>query len=328
MNAVQEFLQEYLNLSLAVQNKLFTSLLVLVGLWFLRFIARRISYRQFQENPQMLYSSRKILDYVIAVLGVFAFGRIWIDAVQSMATYLGLLSAGLAIALQDLIVSLAGWLFIIWRRPFVVGDRIQVGEDMGDVIDIRLFSFSMLEIGKRIDAEQSTGRVLHLPNSFIFKQTIANFNQGLPYLWNEIPVLITFESDWEKAKRILADIVNKHAPDLRAGVEAYNKTVNNRFIISYKNVAPAIYTEVADSGVLFTLRYLVEPRQRRGNEQAIWEDILRAFHGHWDIDFAYPTQREYIHFREKKEPEIYEAPTVVLKKRPSITNLEQPDDSS
>ncbi|MCA9950244.1 MAG: mechanosensitive ion channel [Anaerolineales bacterium] len=325
MQAIQEFLQEYLSLTPDVQSKLFSTLLVIFVLWVLRLLALRIVHRRFEATPQTLYNSRKIVDYVLVVIGIFVIGRIWIDAVQSLATYLGLLSAGLAIALQDLIVSLAGWIFIMWRRPFDVGDRIQIGTHKGDVIDVRLFAFSLLEIGNRINAEQSTGRIIHLPNGSVFKESFANYTQGLPYIWNEIPVMVTFESDWEKAKALLTDIVTRHAPDVSEGVNKYNKTVNKRFVITYNNVTPIVYTEVADSGVILTMRYMLNPRSQRSSTQAIWEDVLHAFKAHWDIDFAYPTQREYINYQEKKQPPIHEAPTVVMQ-RPTLVHDEKPRD--
>ena len=80
----------------------------------------------------------------------------------------------------------------------------------GDVIDIRLFQFSINEIGNWVDADQSTGRIIHIPNGIVFTEPQANYTAGFQYIWNEIPVLVTFESDWKKAKQILTDIVNHH----------------------------------------------------------------------------------------------------------------------
>jgi small-conductance mechanosensitive channel len=294
-------LETTFGIGLAVQNKLFSTFIILVVLWALRLFIRRLLDQRFHNEPRTLYSSRKVVDYIIAILGVFLIGRIWLEGVQSLATYIGLLSAGLAIALQDLIINLAGWLFILWQRPFAVGDRIELDEIAGDVINLGIFQFNLLEIGNIIDAEQSTGRIVHVPNGFLFKQALVNYSQGLPYIWHEIPVLITFESDWEKAKTLLTDIINIHAPTISPADLAQSQRAK-RFVVSYKNLTPTIYTKVADSGVLLTLRYLIEPRRRRGSEQAIWEAILRAFGPHWDIDFAYPTQREYLHFREGKKP--------------------------
>ncbi|RKY95964.1 MAG: mechanosensitive ion channel family protein, partial [Candidatus Hydrothermota bacterium] len=170
----------------------------------------------------------------------------------------------------------------------------------GDVIDIRIFEFSILEIGNWVNADQSTGRVIHVPNGLVMKQTLANYSQGLQYIWNEVPVLITFESDWKKAKEILFRIAEKHALHLSKAAEKRLKEAARKYMIYYTKLTPTVYTSVEDSGVLLTLRYLCEPRKRRDTEQAIWEDVLTEFSKCDDIDFAYPTQRFYDNILEGK----------------------------
>jgi small-conductance mechanosensitive channel len=297
------------------QRNLLFSLLIIIVLWLVRWLVLRFIHKRYTDNTRTLYNLRKTIEYAAVVLGILLVGRLWLEGIGTLVTYLGLLSAGIAIALQDLIVALAGWMFIVWRRPFVVGDRIEIEGNLGDVIDVRLFSFSMLEIGRRINAEQSTGRIVHIPNGKVFSEVLTNMHQGFPFIWNEIPVMVTFESDWEKAKAILINIVNELAPDVADAVRR-GRSSGQRFVISYSNVSPTVYTSVADSGVVLTLRYMIDPRKRRGSEQDIWEATLRAFKLHWDIDFAYPTQREYLHFEERKRPpDPQEATTVVAEHR-------------
>ena len=115
------------------------------------------------------------------------------------------------------------------------------------------------------------------------------------------PVLITFESNWEKAKGILTEIAEKFGTRFTSDAEKRVKEASKRYMIFYTKLTPIVYTAVKDSGVMLTLRYLVEPRQRRGNEQAIWESILREFSKCDDIDFAYPTQRFYQNALEGKQ---------------------------
>lgn len=315
---IRDILQEYLNVNLGIEvlARIGQSLLIIGILWLLRWLALRIVYRQFRKDTRLLYNWRKVVEYVSVAIGILLVGRIWLAGVDTLVTYLGLVSAGIAIALQDPIVSVAGWFFIVWRRPFAVGDRIEIEGIMGDVIDIRVFAFSLLEVGRRINAEQSTGRIIHFPNGIVFKEPLVNTHQGYPFIWNEIPVMVTFESDWEKAKAILVNIIKELAPDVSEGIRRYQKRAD-RFIISYDNIAPTVYTSVADSGVVLTIRYLVDPRRKRGSEQEIWEAVLRAYKQHWDIDFAYPTQREFLHFEEGKKPPVPQdgdAPTVVSRK--------------
>ena len=238
--------------------------------------------------------------------------KIWFHGLGSISTVIGLMTAGVAIALKDALVSLAGWGFIVWRQPFSVGDRIQVGEVCGDVIDQRIFQFTLMEVGNWVHADQSTGRILHVPNGRVFTDVLANYSKGFQYIWDEIGVLITFESDWQQAKLILRDIVARHAEHLTAEAERRVREASMKFMIFYAKLTPIVYTSVEDSGVLLTLRYLTEPQQRRGRMERIWEDILREFAEHDNIDFAYPTQRFYVNGYEGKpgptKAKIHERP--------------------
>lgn len=300
IEAIEQYILEVFHLSISVQVRLAQTAVILIVLIILRAVAFRFAHKKFLQDTRQLYNWRKFIEYIIVFTGFILIGRIWIASMQSLITYAGLLSAGIAIALQDLIISLAGWMFIMWRKPFIVGDRIQIGDYTGDIIDTRLFEFSMLEIGNWVDADQSTGRIIHIPNSHVFTDVFANYSQGFSYIWEEIPIMVTFESDWEKAKAILTRVVQQKAPHINRGDMRRAQSKNPRFIISYSNLAPTVYTSVANSGVVLTLRYLVDPMQRRVMRETVWEAILRAFAKHEDIDLAYETQREYNHHAEKR----------------------------
>jgi len=276
------------------------SLIIIILLWLTRLVILRLVYRRV-EDVSTRYWWRKISSYVLVGLGFILVGSIWFKGIEYAATFLGLVAAGLAIALQSPITDIAGWGFILWRRPFEVGDRIQVGDRVGDVVDIRVFQFSLLEIGNWVNADQSTGRIMHFPNKTVFNEVVSNYSQGFEFIWNEIPVLVTFESDWEKAKTILQEIVKRHSVALNADVEAQFRHAAQRFMLDYETMLdPAVYTYVEASGVLLTLRYMCLYHSRRVSEHKIWEDILRAFAQESDIEFAYPTQRLYNDWVERR----------------------------
>jgi small-conductance mechanosensitive channel len=300
MDQMTEWLVNVTGMNAALLERIITSIFIIFFLWLIRTITIRIVWRQ-TENPQTRYRWQKSSVYIAVAFGIILIGRVWFAGVQSLATYLGLLSAGIAIALKDLIVSMAGWMFLMWRRPFSVGDRIQIGPHTGDVIDLRLFKFTLLEIGNWVDADQSTGRILHIPNWMVLTETIANYSKGFQYIWNEIAVLVTFESNWKKAKEILREIGSRHGEHLTAAAEKRLKEASKKFMIFYTTLTPTVYTSVKDCGVMLTIRYLIEPRKRRTSEQEIWEDILDTFASCTDIDFAYPTQRFYDNMIEGKE---------------------------
>ena len=279
-------------------HALWTILLIL-----LYFAVKRIATGLINRHVQDVtkrYIAAKTTTYLLGIVSILIIFRVWYGGSSGLLTYLGILSAGLAIALQDPLVNLAGWLFIMVRRPFTLGDRIHIGDAAGDVVDIRLFQFSLVEIGEWVDADQSTGRILHIPNGWVFKNAIANFTTGFNFIWNEIPVTVTFESDWRKAKDILQRIAEENNAFDSQQAKQQMKRVSQKYLIFYTHLTPIVWTKVIDIGVTLTIRYLCEPRKRRSSETAIWESVLGEFAKTADIDFAYPTQRFYFNPSEGK----------------------------
>ena len=290
---MRTWLEQEIGLSAALQDRLLATLLVVGSLWLIQRITLALAYRRAQD-PWLRYRWRKSVNYLTLLVGLVLIGRIWVEGVGSLATFLGLFAAGLAVALKDLVANLAGWAFIVWSRPFDVGDRIQVGAYAGDVIDLHLFQFTLNEIGNWVDADQSSGRIVHVPNGTVLSQPVANYDKGFRYIWSEIPVTITFESNWKKAKGILESIAGRHAEQLTEQVEKDLLEASRRYLIAYTKLTPIVYVRVADHGIRLTLRYLIRSRFRRGSENAIWQDVLDAFATEPDIDFAYPTTRQVV----------------------------------
>jgi len=292
MNSTRNFIAEALGIPIEILDKIFLSLIILILLSIIRLILLRVVWRQTQ-NVKTRYQWKRTLSFIVPFVGIIFISAVWMSAFKQAGAFLGLLSAGIAIALKEPLTNLAGWFFIVVRKPFGVGDRVQIGKHSGDVIDIRMFQFTILEIGNWVDADQSTGRIIHLPNAKVFQQSQANYSTGFNYIWNEIPVLLTFESNWAKAKKILEDIIQSSAEQISGAAEKEILKASRNFMIYYTHLTPIVYTKVEDSGVKLTIRYMCNPRRRRGSENELWEDILLAFDKHNDIDFAYPTTRFY-----------------------------------
>lgn len=218
METITELIQQSLGISPTLQNKMFNTILIIFIWLVLDRVLKRAIFDKI-DDLTFRFQWQKIIKYITVIFALILLTKVWFGAFDSIGTYFGLLTAGLAIALQDLLVNFAGWIFILIRKPFRVGDRIEINEVIGDVIDIRIFQFSVIEIGNWVDADQSTGRIIHIPNGTVFKTHQANYTAGFEYIWNEIPVLVTFESDWKKAKEILFEIVNKHTVHLTSEAE-------------------------------------------------------------------------------------------------------------
>ncbi|MBR9917381.1 mechanosensitive ion channel [bacterium] len=294
-NSIADFFQS----SPVLTSQILKTLVVIFILWVIRSLTLRVVHKNV-ESKRTTYKWRKNLTYISAFIGIILISQIWFSALGDLSTYFGLLSAGLAIALKDPVTDLAAWLFIIWRKPFDVGDRIELGKSKGDVIDIRPFKFTILEIGNWVDADQSTGRVIHIPNHTVFTEQLANYTSDFQFIWNEIGIMVTFESDWKKAKEILSTIAEEESKDFIEQAKEQIKRAAKSYLIEYRYLTPIVYTNVKDSGVMLSIRYLTDPRRRRGSAQAIWERALDEFSQSDSIDLAYPTIRVFNNPKEGK----------------------------
>ena len=279
MNQLLEFSSDH------VVN-LVLSTLVLVIIFALRYLVLRAVVPRLADT-EVVYRARKLSFYVAVGLLLFFLGWIWTRQLANVGSFIGLLSAGIAIALSDVLKNVAGWVLIVFRRPFKVGDRIEVGADAGDVIDIGVFRFTLMEIRNWVDADQTTGRILHVPNATVFSEPLANYNEGFPYIWVEIPVTVTFESDWQHAQDMVARIIQLHTLD----PDQVAASSRDRYVSLHRNLAPAVYVDVIDYGVTVTGRLLVPPRSRRLVTSKIWQDLLRTISAAPDVELAYPTTR-------------------------------------
>ncbi len=280
-------------------HKLLMSLLTIIILYAVKLFLQHIIYHR-TSSPAVRYRWLKAVSYAYFALFLFILLRIWFEESWPIGNIFALTSAAMTLALKDFVKDFAAWIFIIWRKPFAVGDRIQVGDVAGDVIDISMMCFSLNEIGAWVDSDQSTGRVIHVENNRVLTNAIINFTEGFPYLWEEIPVLVTFESDWREAKKIIQSVIDRHtvSPEKVSGRTV--RDISRKYMIFYHKVTPIVYTSVKDSGILLTARLVVEPKQRRTIVERVWEDILDRFDEKPNIDFAYPTQRFYDNSREGK----------------------------
>lgn len=299
MESVSEWFRIQFGMSPAMQGRLLSSLMWILVLWLSRRLIMLGIARTVKDHG-VRYRWSKATQYVAVVFGFIGIASIWSSVLSGLATYLGLVSAGLAIAMKDILTNMAGWGFIVWRKPFELGDRIEINKFTGDVVDIRLFQFTLLEIGNWADADQTTGRLIHIPNAMVITAGLANYTRGFQYIWDELAVLVTFESDWRAAKSILADLSAKHAASATDVAAAQIARAREKFFISSMSFDPVVYTSVRDSGVLLTLRYVVHARRRRVVSEEIWEAILTEFAKRDDIDFAYPTTRFYHNVAEGK----------------------------
>jgi small-conductance mechanosensitive channel len=303
MQEAMTSLEIWVQTTFGISPGVFWKLIWTLGIWLLFFGARltvsRVVHNR-EGDVAKKYAILKTINYTLGFALILMTTSVWFGNLTGWSAYLGIVSAGLAIALQDPVTNFAGWIFIAIRKPFVVGDRVEIGGHCGDVIDLRLFQFTLIEVGNWVDAEQSTGRIIHIPNGWVFKQSTANYTMGFDFIWDELPITITFESDWQKAKEILTEIAARHGILEDEKTRRQVQQASRKYMINFQHLTPSVWTRVADSGVTLTIRYICEPRKRRISAGIIWEEVLQAFGEVDNIDFAYPTTRFYENVTEGK----------------------------
>jgi small-conductance mechanosensitive channel len=278
---------------------LLDTLIIALGYLLLRRMLRLTLVKHVDE-PARRYTIGKVLGYGLATVAILLCVQIWTAGTVDLSTYLGILSAGLAIALKDPIVSVAAWLWILVRQPFKVGDRIQVGDVAGDIVDIGPLTFSMLEIGNWVHDDQSTGRIIHLPNASVFRDYIASYTHGFEFIWNELRVVVTFESDWSRARDVLTEVAWQYSEQAVDEVEQQLEQTARKYMVSYNKLTPIVWVAVVDIGVALDVRYLCRARARRTTATNMWSAILDRFGDETEVDFAYPTQRFFDNNSEGK----------------------------
>lgn len=270
--------------------KLIISVISIFVFYLLAALACRLINRKV-EDLKKKYNARKTAYYIAILLMLLSLSFIWIRDLSKLTVILSVLGAGLVVALQELILCIAGWFVIAFRKPFDTGDRIEIGGIKGDVIDVKFLQTSLLEIGNWVVEDQSTGRVIHMPNSMVFRHPVFNYTRDFEFIWNEIKVVVTFESDWKAAREIVLRHAQEEADRIKKEVDRLIRRMTTQYLIYYEKLTPIVYVKIVGHGIELSLRYLTEAKKRRSTQDEISRNILDDFGKEPSINFAYETVR-------------------------------------
>jgi len=158
------------------------------------------------------------------------------DRLGRLGFALGLIGAGVAVALQDVLASIAGAFSIGFSKLYAVGDRVQIGETIGDVIDIGLLRTTLLETGNWVSKDSYNGRIVRVPNSAVMKGSVFNYSQGFQFVWDEIKVAFTASSDFQFARDMLTRVAREAIGDYLLEAQTSWKVVSDY----YETVSPPL----------------------------------------------------------------------------------------
>ncbi|MBN1147016.1 MAG: mechanosensitive ion channel family protein [Anaerolineales bacterium] len=260
-------------------RKLILSALVLITQAVIRRLFLSFALNRIPNDSPHLYSVRKVTGFVITMLtALFLFG-IWVQRLGDLSVALGILAAGLAFALQEVIGSIAGWITIISGKPFSLGDRIETGGIRGDVVDISVLRTTLMEIGSWLSGDHNTGRIVTLSNAFLFKEPLYNYSAHLNFVWDEVKVPVTYESNWKRATEIMINAVCEHSAyqELLPKAEKQRREVRRKLAVKMTPLKPRAYVKLTDNWIELGLVYPVDTDLRRSLRSEISQQILKEF---------------------------------------------------
>lgn len=240
-------------------------------------IVQKVSYfffsKIFKKNKTR-FNFRKKVSFVCNIFLVFIIIIIWEDFLLKFITLFSFVTAAIAYSLRDTIINFFAGIYIRLAKPFQVEDRIMICNHIGDVVNISNLSFEVLEVNS--DTFQSTGSIVHIPNSKVISEPLINYVKVFKYVWNETEVKISINSDIKKVKGILYSIVNNNDIIKSIPSKMINELNNNSsYRIYYNKLEPIIYTNIKDKYVSMNIRYLVHPKKKRNVINEINNQLLK-----------------------------------------------------
>lgn len=256
---------------------LLTSLVVIFIFRILKVLGKKVIQKIATGRREFV--SNQAYQVTLNILEILVFIFLFDDYIKGLMTFISVISAAMTIALRDFILNFFCGIYIKFKKPFKVEDRIQIEDTKGDVMSISAFSFEILEVSTKEDNGQSTGIVIHYPNSIIVSKPVKNINKGFKYIWDEIVVKVSLDADLESNKKEIYKIVNsldtiksipKKMKNLIDDVNTTNRIYFNKF-------DPIIYTKIVDDHVELNVRFLMHPKKARYIESVIWNKIYLAY---------------------------------------------------
>ncbi len=264
-------------------------LIILVALVVDRYV-RRTFLRNIQDKARRYLAAKLFTAGVYLVALIVIMSKLLSDHPGALASF-AIIGAGIAVALQDVVKDLMGWIIIVQRRLFTLGNRIVIGNSTGDVIDISLLRTTLLEVTSAgvFNAHERTGKILTIPNSLILREPVLNYNAASDFMSVELPVTVTYDSDWQKAEKILKEALLKETAAFSVEARKQQKRRTALYYTAWEVGEPEVHMDMAANGILFTLKFTVPIGSRRSVVTKLSHNIMQHFSGEFDVNLAYNT---------------------------------------
>jgi small-conductance mechanosensitive channel len=258
-----------------IKNLFLTSLALLISYLIFSVIIELFLIRRIQDLKTR-YTATKVVSILSIAFIIVLCLRIWVIDTSALIVSLGIIGAALAFVLQDILKNFMGGILIIVSGYYRVGDRISIDEKFGDVMDIGLMNTIMMEIRGWVGGDQPSGRLIVVPNGVVLNHSFYNYTRDHSFVWDEISIPLTYESDWRRAKEIVLSILKKETEALTKQAEVEIEEIGERYYLPKKVVEPSVYISLTDNWITLDARYVTDARTRRILRSRLSELILSA----------------------------------------------------
>lgn len=274
-------------------GKLFATIVFVLLVLFLVFVLRSAARWLLQQRASWRteFWTRQGINLTFAVVLTLGVLSIWFDDPGRLATALGLVTAGLAFALQKVVTSIAGYFVILRGRTFSVGDRIVMGGVRGDVIALHFTQTSILEMGQPpgvqsdepamwIKSRQYTGRVVTVPNGKIFDEAVYNYSRDFEYIWEELTLAVPYDADSARVEQILLEAAQRHGVPTSTMDEDDMRDLERRYYgVHLTDFEPRVFYRLTENWLELAVRFLAHTHGVREVKDAMSREILSELRG-------------------------------------------------
>jgi small-conductance mechanosensitive channel len=267
--------------------KLLFTLALIVAVILISKLLRALVRGVNQRQQRVAFWFRQGVHVFFAVVLIMGIASIWFDDPARLTTAMGLVTAGLAFALQRVITALAGYVIILRGETFNVGDRIVMGGVRGDVIALGFMQTTIMEMGQPppvqkadpamwVQARQYTGRIVSVSNAMIFDEPVFNYTQKFPYIWEEMVIPISYKDNRAAAEQILLEIAGKHTVKFAELSEPAIQELERRYVTKRSDIHPRVFMRMTDNWIELTVRFIAADHGVRDLKDRMTRDILEA----------------------------------------------------
>lgn len=238
------------------------------------FILKKVAHL-FLKEKHSIYKFRKILTFIFYIVLIILTLVLVAQHSKHLTLFIGIVGAGIAFALQEVVLSIAGFISIFASNLFKIGDRIRIGEKIGDVIDIGITKTTLMEIGGWVTSDNYSGRIIQVPNSKIYQESVSNYSSDFPFLWDEIKLPIKYGSDLELTEEIILKTAKEILGEYTNASKSSWANIVEKYAVENAKAEPDVTYVLTDNWVEFELRYIVDYKKRRKVKHILSREIYK-----------------------------------------------------